>query len=537
MAWILPLTFIIFPRNLSGKSGAQAPGTDPAPSTESQTETKNQNPLVKTYVVLDAPKLKGPKRKSWNKICGAKNKKPAGLAKLLNSGITKWGDKVVCLESPQKLPKSFKGPQGSMVLILKWDKSTLDLTLEHRTGQTTLPLTTYRLGLGADPLNELSASGKALDVIAQMLVEASPFGWQAEAKEPEPGMIDFTFVESENSLPLPEYLYVYRLEIQPSSDGNTPATLMPTIHARLKRSNQKSLDKDKNTNVKYLVTESYRPLQGGTLYRVHTEFGPCGRQADFDKKLKAALKGSSLLGFVDDLIFGTLSSNYGGVRIGKSFIVDSLLSKTFLVSALAEIRGGPLQGLRWYYDIVPQVKSTARGAPESFRLARASLGWSFDIDMPSPVSDYIKVVDFQPKIGLLDLKTNLVIQDTQNPPSDAVTSLSFEARNVLDLAGELGFEQQTSNFRARVWTSVSGAAFGVSNKEDVKVFSSRTGLDFYYDLLGLNLPFSTSLLAFGMFENLSLSKDPTKIQKVSGVGISSISFSTFFLGGGLTLSW
>ena len=54
-------------------------------------------------------------------------------------------------------------------------------------------------------------------------------------------------------------------------------------------------------------------------------------------------------------MFGTFDHSYVAIRYGYPTISgDSVLANSYFIGVLAEIRGGPIAGLRIYYDYAPE---------------------------------------------------------------------------------------------------------------------------------------------------------------------------------------
>src|SRR5690606_26317440 len=61
------------------------------------------------------------------------------------------------------------------------------------------------------------------------------------------------------------------------------------------------------------------------------------------------------------MLVESLAGGYVGLRYGLQVLPgEKIVSSTTIFSLLAEIRGGPLEGLRYYYDTVPEIKKTEK---------------------------------------------------------------------------------------------------------------------------------------------------------------------------------
>lgn len=370
-----------------------------------------------------------------------------------------------------------------------------------------------------------SLTGETLPLLmARMLAESLPLGWSFlyEANQKE-----FSFKLPKDLPALPAELLLYELAFDPKRK-----LWIPTVRGTLTQTASKKFDLTKRQDT-YVVGQTFAPLKDKQRYWVQNAQGLSKQQAEYEKALSAQLKGLSFMTLLDRLIFDSFESNYGGFRYGKSFLIgSSVVTEADLLSILVEMRSGLFAGLRWYYDLSPEVRRGVDGEEEFFKMSRISLGWAFDFEMPAPISFLVSRVEVQPKFGLLDVQTKFSILDDENNK----TALNFDAKNAYDLAIELGVEKESYWFRSRLWTAFSAAMFGLSNKSNTSVVSSKAGLDAYWDLFEWG-SLDLNLLTFVLAERLSLSKDGGQLEEEADIGIAEVGFSLFFVGGGFTLSW
>lgn len=361
-------------------------------------------------------------------------------------------------------------------------------------------------------------------VIARMLAESLPLGWSYLH---DGSQSEIVFKVGKDLPLLPPELVVYELAFDPKKK-----IWIPSVRATMKRKNSKKFDLTSRQD-SYEISHGFAPLKDKQRYWLQNAQGLSKQQAEYEKAMSAQMKGLSLLSLLDRLIFDSFESNYGGFRYGKSFLKgSSIVTEADLLSILVEMRSGLFAGLRWYYDLSPEVRRGLDEEAEFFRMSRISLGWAFDFEMPAPLSMLVSRVEVQPKFGLLDVKTKFTVL---NDAGENV-SLSFDAKNAYDLAIELGAEKESYWFRTRLWAAFSAAMFGVSNKQNTSVVSSKAGLDAYWDLFEWgSLDFN--LLTFALAERLTLSKDGGQIDEEAELGIAEVGFNFFFVGGGFTLSW
>ena len=388
---------------------------------------------------------------------------------------------------------------------------------------------TWSFPTGGSVLKNLAADSMPI-LIARMLVENLPSGWAYKHVQDK-----LSLSTQEQIFTLPQNLFIYDL-FYDKKEG----IWIPRLYARIIRDGDQEIEADSKT---YSMDTRYRPLLDGKTYWIRALENK-ERDGKYQKFITDALQGKRDLSlpksskrekvesnFVSDLLLGSFRSSFIGFRYGKSIArADPLLAQMSLVSIIAEIGGGPLAGLRWYYDVFPEVKSGSDGEEEYFNLRRASLGWAFNFEMPASIRPLINKVDLQPKIGLLDLKSYTFVSTP-----DGKRRSDFDAKNIYDLALEAGAENTSSWFRSRLWGAFSTASLGVSNKTAVTVKSLRGGIDLYFDLYRSG-HWDLNLLTFVTVEHLNIAKDPKSLDANSR-DIYSLSSDLAFAGLGLTISW
>ncbi|MDQ3234869.1 MAG: hypothetical protein M3Q07_23940 [Pseudobdellovibrionaceae bacterium] len=403
-------------------------------------------------------------------------------------------------------------------------KRFLNLELSFGKGEKEHLVHSFRFRLEGDVLAKLQAN-KVQQILSRMLVESLPTGWVYLHNEADS---DLALPSPGPPLSLPHDINVYDLFFK--EDANV---WLPRLRARLKPSAVK-IETRKSKMQSYQIVESYLPLRKGQAYWVQNNAGVGKRQGDFNSLMSKNMEGFSLIGLLDRLIFESMESNFAGIRYGHSFLKgSSIITDVQLLATLVEMRSGPLAGLRWYYDFTPKLERDGEGGSEIFQLRRASLGWAFGWDTSPPLQALVSQINIQPKIGLLDLKSRFIVTDSEGE----LNYLSFEARNVYDLALEVGLEKESIRYRSRLWGSINTAKFGQSNQDAVAVASQKLGLDVYFDLMEGRGSWDMKLLLFGMSESMNLQKNPSKVLNSDGKGLYDISFNLLFLGGGFTISW
>ncbi len=287
----------------------------------------------------------------------------------------------------------------------------------------------------------------------------------------------------------------------------------------------------------------------------HDARGPGTRTAELKKlttdgqiALQAASANGTLLDFLKGRplsLFGnfleTGAAGYVGLRYGFEVIPgDELLEATRIFSLLLEFRGGPLKGLRYYYDKLPITKNTVRGADGSTDIAhlewsRHTLGFSFGFD-PGFVLDRITI---DPKLGMwrFDARLQVPNPDPENPGK--VRTEQFYLGKTFSLALEAGAEVLSKSYTLRGWYSFD-TGFSLL-KSGGKVSSNRVGVDAFFTA-GPSFPlfgvlFKTALLGFYVFEKVDVSLRERTDLAPNEVAILGVPYSAGYAGGGVLVTW
>ncbi|MBC7532419.1 MAG: hypothetical protein H7318_12650 [Oligoflexus sp.] len=360
--------------------------------------------------------------------------------------------------------------------------------------------------------------------MSRLLIESLPFGMAFKVN----GKSVF-FPRSNDLPPHSKELIVYGLRFDEKSQ-----LWMPKIYAYLKR--LEPLDGDKAIQGdEYEWTENRKPLEKNKIYWAQDSQGLGQRSADYEVVINKLLHKSAGSGsnFMSQIFFESFRSSYTGIRFGKSLLGSgSIVTEGNLVSGLVEIRGGPLTGLRSYYDIVPLVSRNEGSEEEHFSLKRASIGWCFSALMPKSYRFLLSSVDVQPKLGLLDIDSRFRIN-----PEESDSALSFKAKNIYDLALEFGIERSSLYYRTRLWASIDAAPSVLSAKQGLSVLSTRAGLDSYINIFESRGGGNVNILAFALAENLALTKERVNANEDEDLAVSKLKFQLFFVGLGFTVSW
>ena len=218
---------------------------------------------------------------------------------------------------------------------------------------------------------------------------------------------------------------------------------------------------------------------------------------------------------------------YVAARIGIPLTTSNgILSKANLIGLMSEVRSGPLDGLVWNWDFIPETKETTdKGSKTSLDWSRAVVGWRFFLPFTFFGADGIYSI---PKIGALDFSGNF---EASSEFADELTVAPFEIKNAISLGLDIGMEWYVSRSLIRLW---GGNNFsGLLGDDKGSVNSLRGGLDF---LTNMNFRGSAaSFIAFANVEKLDLFQ-PEKTA-VNDAKIKDLSFATAYVGVGLGLAW
>jgi hypothetical protein len=256
--------------------------------------------------------------------------------------------------------------------------------------------------------------------------------------------------------------------------------------------------------------------------------------------LKEYLEGKA--GILDQIL-RTAASGYLGMRYGLQVLpsegaLGDLLEKTGVFSLLLEIRGGPVKGLRYYYDKLPEQTLTIVGAKDekfttNISFARHVIGYSFGFD----TGFFINRVSVDPKFGMWNFDASLPVLQDENGKVSRVER--FSLGKTFSLALEVGLEKSTSWFTVRGWYAID-SGFSLL-KSGGKVTSNRLGIDSYFtagprfSLFGLGM--KTALMGFYVYENVNIRKGSEGSIDPGVEAISGLTYSAGYAGGGVALSW
>ncbi len=229
---------------------------------------------------------------------------------------------------------------------------------------------------------------------------------------------------------------------------------------------------------------------------------------------------------------------YIGVRYGMQLLSsDALTKQSVILGVLAELRHGPLSGLRLYYDKLPKVEAKIDEHDVSLEWSRLIIGKSWDFNLGILFDSFT----LTPKIGQWNLQGVLpAVYDNEGLLTD---TSEFSVKNALALAMEVGLEKKSSQFLLRGWYSYD-TAINIKKNSGRSVTSNRVGLDTFI-IVGdsfnvFSNPLKVSVLGFYVYESIQLN-DPSKKAQAgdadADLAIESISYQGGYAGVGLAISW
>ena len=330
-------------------------------------------------------------------------------------------------------------------------------------------------------------------------------------------------VNIESKVSLPKELTIFTIKEDPKASlllPNIAATALPEISRR---------------SMKYRITSLEPHLDKNKLYFAQNADGPGKKEFPLNSALNRQLKSYNSKVIIDNgFLLDTLSGGYGGFRYGLPMASgDPLVAKAPMVGIFTEVRGGILEGLRWYWDIGPETKHTEEGEDLSFTWSRPTIGWAIEFNM-FQTETMTFTLDLTPKVGALDLEGVFLVKDESGTSSKK----SFTVKNATSFGIDGGLTWETKWFLLRAWGASDLAGVVSIGDNSTRISSLRAGIDSFWDLFTLGEVLEFSLLAFASAESLSIAKNPTADAGVSGeLAIDEVGFTTVFLGLGGTIQW
>lgn len=500
----------------------------------------------------DAKKAKA----QWRKVCKL-------LGTSLKVGGGAWGSggfsSFTCRDS-RSSSKKMKEP---WILNVKRIETDVEVSLIQNSRDGEDPIEYYRQRLPhSEDFMQFLEDEEFIDLVAFAVMDHLPFLMKIEAKKD--GDVDselrvrypriggsrarkFVLVEP------PKELTIYTMEYDGKTGLYSARVLGAAKLEKMEPADPETIRKNRgkrNANQGYayykLDTAGAKAANLGGVW-AHNAQGRGRRSVELTKAVAAAnaqLTESSKNGDLGSLLEGgydlltnalldTAASGYIGVRYGKQILAgDPLLAKTSFFGLLTEIRGGPLGGLRIYYDVMPEAKAKEDDLETKIGWSRTIFGTSLGFD-PGFLFDR---VDVTPKIGMWTLSATLPTE--KNEAGTTVSTSDFKFKKQFSFGIEAGLEWNSNFYLVRTWygfdMALSLGKFGGS-----AVKSNRFGLDTFlntgprFSILGADL--KTTLLMFVMYESIELSS-PSANKSETGE-ISGITYDGGYAGLGLAISW
>jgi hypothetical protein len=244
-----------------------------------------------------------------------------------------------------------------------------------------------------------------------------------------------------------------------------------------------------------------------------------------------------------DTLLSSTASGYVGFKYGVQVLPTAgelgvLLGKTRLISVLAEIRSGPVKGLRYYYDKLPETKAAVtltdgRSDEQYIGFARHILGYSFGLDFDS----IIDRVTVDPKLGLWTFNARLPVLLSED---GSVARLeNFNLGPTYSVAIEFGLENVSDWYVIRTWAGMD-TGFSLV-KTGGKISSYRFGIDAFLtagpEIPFFGIPLKTTWVLFYVFDHLDIRSQESRELAVGEEIINGLEYDAAYAGAGLALSW
>ena len=223
-------------------------------------------------------------------------------------------------------------------------------------------------------------------------------------------------------------------------------------------------------------------------------------------------------------------SAYVGVRYGMPMGKGTgVLATSPITGVFGEFRDGPLSGFKVNFDIISPQQLATETATEEFSWSRLQLSYAFGLKLDT---SYVNWIDIAPKLGV----TNLVLLSVPSESSSA-QGYEFRLQNAPTLGAEIGVEQRSNSLLTRVWV-YSGSSLGLlklDQKYSNRVFS--VGVDAHKEVFA-SKKLRFAALGFATFDSTTYKKNLNADELAENPEeTTSISYSSIYIGGGITLKW
>ncbi len=531
---------------------------DPNNSAKEQISNIEPQHLKLVWNVVDGTKKsialeKKSEKKAWLTSCNS-------LGKRLLTGQGPWGFGVFasfsCWIDDVKI--SGKPTEDAWTLTFLETDKLASLTLEdaaHRTAsEVSFASSIYSVYFFADK--------EFADLVALKLLNGLPFmGYLPKGTLTEDGLFTGRYIDRQLKferkapiVPPPKSLIATRL-IFDKSTGLRQAQIEGQVSLLtldpedpVGSQNKKLKDKDKNKKIPVVHWRA-----NGELIKknkelsvwLHDKRGPnrlaSALQIAIDQTQKI-LSDSADQGILSSVLRGVkkgastaVASGYLGIRYGPQLLKgDKLLEKTAIFGLLAEARGGPIDGVRFYYDKLPRKAVEQDGFETSIEWSRLIVGKSFGLKL----NHFADRIDVTPKIGVWNFHTKL--PNDWDEDGQVASVGSFDLDRAMSFSLETGLEWQSSWYIVRPWYSFDGAGF-ISKLNSKRVTSNRFGLDTYWTagpkFRLFERQFCITWLGFFIYESIGLASNKDVTLTEDDSVITDMSYSTTYAGLGMAVSW
>lgn len=241
-------------------------------------------------------------------------------------------------------------------------------------------------------------------------------------------------------------------------------------------------------------------------------------------------------------ILESAASGYVGMRYGLQVLpvegqLGRLLDDTSMFNLVAEVRGGPVKGLRYYYDKLPETKinldtQSGEKVQSSLAFARHVFGFSWEV----PIDFFINRITIDPKVGVWTFNARLPVK--QDEVGNVIEMADFNLGSTASVAIEGGLEISRNWFTLRGFYAFDGGFSLI--KQGAKVTSNRFGGEAFFkagpQFTLFDIDFKTALLGSFVYEAVTISRGVGDLEAGQSE-ISSISYSAGYAGGGGAISW
>ena len=271
-------------------------------------------------------------------------------------------------------------------------------------------------------------------------------------------------------------------------------------------------------------------------YFFHNKAGPGKKNIVLRSLLNNKLRPFKSRIIEEGMLRDTIMGGFVGARFGYPLAAgESLVSKSAMVGVYASVLGGPLQGLRWNWDIGIASEEKIADVMYYFSWSRASLGWAISFEL-FEVADQSINLDLTPRLNLLDFDAKLPIENASGVTSPGLFKL--ENAPGLGLEGAISFEIPLIYIAVWGASDLSGVVKVGDNSNTVTTI--KGGVDFYRKLFRAFSRFELSLLVFGAVERITIEREQSGVRDEIAegeLGVSLIGYNSFYSGLGVTLQW